>query len=163
FAFLSYLARRPGHVACRRQGSIFSPYLDLRGSLMRFFFALGLFPLLLGCAPSGGFSHGAQALAADGAAGAPAGLGARQAQPGPARRAGGHVALAAPAVLHPVTEVLVQVGEHVKKGQALVKLDADEPEADLRGKQAALKEVRANLARLQAEPRQHELQEAEAT
>jgi multidrug resistance efflux pump len=122
---------------------------------MRLLLGLILFPLALplGCAPAGGFSHGAQALAAD----TPADLIVGKTQPAP-----GHVAIIAPAVLHPVTEVLVQVGDHVKKGQALVKLDADEPEADVRGKQAALKEVRASLARLQAEPRQQDLQEAEA-
>jgi multidrug resistance efflux pump len=124
---------------------------------MRFFYFLGLFPLLLGCAPAGGFSHGGQALAADGQPDARMDLVAGKTQPAP-----GHVGIIAPAVLHPVTEVLVQVGDHVNKGQALVKLDSDEPEADVRGKQAAVKEMRASLARLQAEPRQQELQEAEA-
>ena len=44
----------------------------------------------------------------------------------------------APVPLHPVTEVLVEPGSRVKKGQALVKLDDDEPKADVRAKQAAL-------------------------
>jgi RND family efflux transporter MFP subunit len=44
----------------------------------------------------------------------------------------------APVPLHPVTEVLVEPGSRVKKGQILVKLDADEPKADVRAKQAAL-------------------------
>src|SRR5205085_1922077 len=101
--------------------------VGLRGSLMRLLYCLGLFPLLLGCAPAGGLSHGAQALAADGVD-APNDLVPGKTQPAP-----GHVAIIAPAVLHPVTDVLVQIGDHVKKGQALVKLDADEPEADVRG------------------------------
>ena len=44
----------------------------------------------------------------------------------------------APVPLHPVTEVLVEPGCRVKKGQALVKLDDDEPKADVRAKHAAL-------------------------
>ena len=44
----------------------------------------------------------------------------------------------APAVLHPVTEVLVSVGDTVKKGQPLVQLDDDEPKADVRVKKANL-------------------------
>jgi len=37
-----------------------------------------------------------------------------------------------------VTEVLVALGDRVKKGQPLVKIDDDEPQADLRAKQANL-------------------------
>ena len=44
----------------------------------------------------------------------------------------------APVPLHPVTEVLVEPGSRVKKGQVLVKLDDDEAQADVRAKQAAL-------------------------
>jgi multidrug resistance efflux pump len=66
-------------------------------------------------------------------------------------------------VQHPVVAVLVAAGDHVRKDQPLVKLDADEPEAEVRGKQAAVAELRATLARLQAEPRRHDLEEAEAT
>lgn len=43
----------------------------------------------------------------------------------------------APVPLHPVTEVLVEAGSRVKKGQPLVKLDDDEAQADVRAKQAA--------------------------
>ncbi len=39
---------------------------------------------------------------------------------------------------HSVTEVLVALGDRVKKGQPLVKIDDDEPQADLRAKQANL-------------------------
>jgi multidrug resistance efflux pump len=66
-------------------------------------------------------------------------------------------------VQHPVIEVLVGVGDRVKKDQPLIKLDADEPEADVRAKGAALEELKASMARLQAEPRQHDIEEAEAT
>jgi multidrug resistance efflux pump len=51
----------------------------------------------------------------------------------------------------------------VKKEQPLVRLDDDEPKADLRLKQAVLKELEANLERLKAEPRQHEQDEAKAS
>lgn len=44
----------------------------------------------------------------------------------------------APTVLHPVTEVLVSLGDKVKKDQPLVKIDDDEPQADVRGKKANL-------------------------
>jgi RND family efflux transporter MFP subunit len=47
--------------------------------------------------------------------------------------------------LHPVTEVLVEPGARVKKDQLLVKLDADEPEADVRAKQAALESAEIAL------------------
>jgi multidrug resistance efflux pump len=72
----------------------------------------------------------------------------------------GHSASIAPTVLHPVIEVLVKAGDRVKKDQELVKLDADEPKADLEGKQAAVQEMKASLARLRAEPRQEEQNEA---
>jgi RND family efflux transporter MFP subunit len=51
----------------------------------------------------------------------------------PARRG-----VIAPVVLHPVIEVLAGPGDRVRKGQALVRLDADEPEADVRARKAAL-------------------------
>jgi RND family efflux transporter MFP subunit len=51
----------------------------------------------------------------------------------------------APVPLHPVVEVLVAPGDRVKKGQALVKLDDDEPRADVRAKQAALENARIEL------------------
>ena len=47
-------------------------------------------------------------------------------------------AIIAPVPLHPVEEILVAIGDHVKKGQALVKLDADEQQAEVRAKKAAL-------------------------
>jgi RND family efflux transporter MFP subunit len=57
----------------------------------------------------------------------------------------------APVPLHPVTEVLVEPGSRVKKGQPLVKLDDDEPQADVRAKEAALES--AKIA--SAEARRH--------
>jgi RND family efflux transporter MFP subunit len=51
----------------------------------------------------------------------------------------------APVPLHPVVEVLVAPGDRVRKGQPLVKLDDDEPRADVRGKQAALDSARIAL------------------
>jgi multidrug resistance efflux pump len=112
----------------------------------------------LGCGPGAAVPDATPAHAAEGRADADAGWVAGKTQP-----AAGHVAVIAPAVLHPVEEVLVRVGDRVKKGQPLVKLDDDEPQADVRGKRAALDELRAGLARLKAEPRQEEQDEAEAT
>jgi RND family efflux transporter MFP subunit len=51
----------------------------------------------------------------------------------------------APVPLHPVVEVLVVQGDRVKKGQPLVKLDDDEPQADVRVKQAALENAKTTL------------------
>lgn len=51
----------------------------------------------------------------------------------------------APVPLHPVTEVLVEPGARVKKDQVLVKLDDDEPQADVRAKQAALENAQVVL------------------
>jgi multidrug resistance efflux pump len=68
----------------------------------------------------------------------------------------------APVPLHPVIEVKVKPGDRVKKGQVLVRLDDDEPRADLRVKRAAVAELRATVARLRAQPREEEKAEAEA-
>jgi RND family efflux transporter MFP subunit len=54
-------------------------------------------------------------------------------------------AVIAPVPLHPVVEVGVAVGDRVKKGQMLVKLDDDEPKADLAVKQAALEAAQTAL------------------
>jgi multidrug resistance efflux pump len=79
-------------------------------------------------------------------------------EPVPSRRG-----VIAPVVLHPVKEVLVSPGDRVKKGQTLVKLDADEPGALVRAKKAALNELQASLARLKAQPRKQEQAEARAS
>lgn len=74
----------------------------------------------------------------------------------------GRLAKIAPTVLHPVEKVYVTLGQRVQKGAVLVELDADEPKAEVESKQASLCELRASLARLQAEPRQEEQEEARA-
>jgi RND family efflux transporter MFP subunit len=67
---------------------------------------------------------------------------ARAAGPGPVWLTGrtqccpGRKASIAPVPLHPVVEVLVAAGDRVKKEQVLVKLDDDEPQADVRNKKA---------------------------
>jgi multidrug resistance efflux pump len=81
---------------------------------------------------------------------------------GKTQPAPGKSAKIAPAVLHPVEEVLVTVGDTVKKDQPLVKIDQDEPAADVRARKAAVTEMEASLARLKAEPREHDIEEAEA-
>jgi multidrug efflux pump subunit AcrA (membrane-fusion protein) len=83
--------------------------------------------------------------------------------PGKTQPVPGRMGRIAPTVLHPVTRVLVSPGERVKAGQPLVKLDADEPEADVRAKRAALAELEAGLSRLKAMPREEERAEARAT
>jgi RND family efflux transporter MFP subunit len=55
----------------------------------------------------------------------------------------------APVPLHPVVEVLVAAGDRVKKGQTLVKLDDDEPQADVRARDAALRSARIAMAEAQ--------------
>src|SRR5262245_52972069 len=81
---------------------------------------------------------------------------------GKTQPAEGRVAKIAPAVLHPVVEVKVKLGDKVKKEQALVLIDDDEPKADVRAKEAALKELQTALERLKVEPRQEEKDEAKA-
>jgi RND family efflux transporter MFP subunit len=57
----------------------------------------------------------------------------------------GRKGMIAPVPLHPVVELLVNPGDRVKKGQALVKLDDDEARAEVRVKRAALENARINL------------------
>jgi membrane fusion protein (multidrug efflux system) len=58
-------------------------------------------------------------------------------------------AIFAPVPLHPVVEVLVAAGDRVQKGQALVKLDDDEAQADVRAKQAGLENAQIALKEAQ--------------
>jgi multidrug resistance efflux pump len=81
---------------------------------------------------------------------------------GKTQAAPGRKALIAPVPLHPVVGVLVKPGDRVKKEQPLVKLDDDEPQADLRAKKANLAEMKASLARLKAQPREEERAELRA-
>src|SRR5947209_17175086 len=64
---------------------------------------------------------------------------ARQAR-GITRPAPGRRGVIAPVPLHPVVEVLVKLGDRVKKGQALVRLDDDEPRAEVRARRATVVE-----------------------
>jgi RND family efflux transporter MFP subunit len=64
---------------------------------------------------------------------------------GKTQAAPGRRALIAPVPLHPVIEVRVKPGDRVKKGQVLVRLDDDEPRADVRAKQAVLESAGASL------------------
>lgn len=61
-----------------------------------------------------------------------------------------------------VTEVLVKVGQKVKAGDPLFRLDDRELNAELAVQKAALADATAQLARLEAMPRQEELPPAEA-
>jgi RND family efflux transporter MFP subunit len=65
----------------------------------------------------------------------------------------GRKGVIAPVPLHPVIEVRVAPGDRVKKNQVLVRLDDDEPRADVRARKASLetaqitlKEARRHLA-----------------
>jgi multidrug resistance efflux pump len=75
----------------------------------------------------------------------------------------GCIAQIAPVVLHPVEEVFVVAGQRVKKDDKLVRIDDDEPRADLRAREATLKEMEASLERLKRDPRLHDQEEARAT
>jgi HlyD family secretion protein len=79
---------------------------------------------------------------------------------GTTRPAPGRKGVIAPVPLHPVIEVKVKPGDRVKKGQVLVRLDDDEPQAEVRAKKAAVAELRATVARLKAQPREEERAEA---
>jgi RND family efflux transporter MFP subunit len=57
----------------------------------------------------------------------------------------GRRSIIAPVVLHSVEEVRIAPGDRVKKGQVLIKLDADEAEADVRAKEAALENAQITL------------------
>ena len=57
----------------------------------------------------------------------------------------GRKAIIAPVPLHPVVEVKVTAGDKVKKDQVLVKLDDDEPQADVRQKKALLESAKVVL------------------
>jgi HlyD family secretion protein len=72
----------------------------------------------------------------------------------------GRIGQIAPAVLHPVIEVMVGPGDRVKTGQILVRLDDDEPRAAVRSKKAAVTEFRASLAKIKAMPREQERAES---
>jgi membrane fusion protein (multidrug efflux system) len=67
--------------------------------------------------------------------------------------------LAPAAPPHPVTEVLVALGDRVKKSQPLIKLDDDEAQAELRAKQANWESAEAVLTeakcRLEASAKGH--------
>ena len=81
---------------------------------------------------------------------------------GKTQPAHGRMAKIAPTVLHPVVEVMVKVGDKVKKNQPLVKIDDDEPQAEVRSKKAVYEELKAGLSRLKEEPRKEEQNEARA-
>jgi RND family efflux transporter MFP subunit len=62
----------------------------------------------------------------------------------------------APVPLHPVVEVLVKPGDRVKKEQVLVKIDDDEPQADVRNKKAM-----AEIAKVALDEAERYLKKAE--
>jgi len=65
--------------------------------------------------------------------------------PGRTQCAPGHKATIAPVPLHPVVEVLVKAGDRVKQDQVLVRLDDDEPQADVRAKKALVDSAKIAL------------------
>lgn len=72
-----------------------------------------------------------------------------------------HIALSC-AVSGLVTALYVQAGDHVRAGQKLFSVDDRDLNADLAAKRAAVENARAQLAKLQAQPRPEELPPAEA-
>jgi multidrug efflux pump subunit AcrA (membrane-fusion protein) len=75
---------------------------------------------------------------------------------GVVRAGGGNVHVAAP-VPGVVTEVPVQVGQEVREGEVLFRLDDRALRAELRARQARLATARAQLARLEQLPRPEQL------
>jgi RND family efflux transporter MFP subunit len=71
--------------------------------------------------------------------------------PGKTQCVPGRRAIIAPVPLHPVVEVLVLPGDRVKRGQVLVRLDDDEPEADLRTKEVELESGQTTTKELKRE------------
>ncbi len=65
--------------------------------------------------------------------------------PGRTRCIAANKAIIAPVPLHPVDEIYVRVGDRVKKGDKIVRLDDDEPKADVRAKQAAVESAEITL------------------
>lgn len=61
-----------------------------------------------------------------------------------------------------VTEVFVNVGDKVKKGDPLFKIDDREPQANLRIEQAALATAKEQLGKLEAQPRAEDIPPLEA-
>ncbi|MGE5657106.1 MAG: efflux RND transporter periplasmic adaptor subunit [Actinomycetota bacterium] len=61
-----------------------------------------------------------------------------------------------------VTQILVQPGDFVQKGQAIARMKSDSAEADLRQSQANLVRAQARLAELQAGSRPEEIAQAQA-
>ncbi len=115
--------------------------------------------LLPGC--GGGPGPETPAFAAQNSVPSTAGSGTREfagkTQPAPGRS--GKIA---PVILHPVVDIMVTQGARVKKEQPLVRVDDDEPKADVRNKEALVQELRKGLERLKAEPREAEQEEARA-
>jgi multidrug resistance efflux pump len=81
---------------------------------------------------------------------------------GKTQPAPGHIASIATMQIHPVDKVLIAPGDRVKAGQTIVELDRDEPEADVRARQAEVVQLQASLARLKALPREEERDKARA-
>jgi multidrug efflux pump subunit AcrA (membrane-fusion protein) len=82
--------------------------------------------------------------------------------PGTTLPAPGRISEITAAVMHPVMRILVKPGDFVRTGQRLIEIDSDEPEADVRAKQAEVEELKSALARLKSMPRAEERAEARA-
>lgn len=74
----------------------------------------------------------------------------------------GRISEVAATVMHPVTKIFVKPGDMVRAGQSLIEMDSDEPEAEVRAKQAEVKELTATVAKLRAMPRTEERAKARA-
>src|SRR5262249_5607367 len=82
--------------------------------------------------------------------------------PGTTEPSPGRVSEIAATVMHPVVRILVKPGDMVRTGQRLIELDSDEPEAEVRAKQAEVNELKSSLSKLKAMPRAEERAEARA-
>ena len=102
-------------------------------------------------------AYAAQHTFAQNTAGSAAAEFAGKTQPAP-----GRIGKLAPVILHPVVDIMVSPGARVKKDQPLIRVDDDEPKADVRNKEALVQELRKSLERLKAEPREADQEEARA-
>jgi RND family efflux transporter MFP subunit len=125
----------------RRTRNIVMPSASRMSTLSHVTFGVVLV-VLIGCDPITIFPTRPPALSEDESAPVDRSI---NETPGRTECAPGRKGIIAPVPLHPVVEVLINPGDRVRKGQALVKLDDDEARAEVQVKRAALENARIDL------------------